>query len=328
MTDAPDGNGMLMLSASEIRTLVPIADAIAAMADAFTSVVDGTGDQPTRMVSKDGSALAMMARRAGPDGDGGTAFKLVSVRQANRTKGLPTVQALAVWFDAATGRPRLLIEGASLTSLRTGAASGLATDLLAASDAATLAMIGAGGQAADQIRAVGAVRAIREIRVFSPSGESASRLVENLRPELHEATISRVDSAVAAIADADVVCCATNSTSPVIPAEGLKDRVHVNAIGSYLPTMCELPDRLFARAQLVVVDELESALAESGEIIAALKSGSVSSSDLVELGDLIAAPQAVDGVTIFKSVGIALQDWAICRLLSERVPDHASQVAL
>jgi ornithine cyclodeaminase len=319
---------MFIVSGSEVRRLVPMTDAIAAMVDAFTSIVDGTADQPPRMVSSDGSALAMMARRNGLVGDRGTAFKLISVRQANRTQGLPTVQAVAIWFGAETGGPQLLIEGATLTSLRTGAASGLATDLLAAPDAATLAMIGAGGQAADQIRAVAAVRKIREVRIFSQSGESASRLVGSLQPELPDMAISRVDSAAAAVADADVVCCATNSASPVITGEGLKERVHINAIGSYLPTMCELPDRLLGRANLVVVDELKSALAESGEIIAALEAGSLVLSDLVELGDLIAAPRPPDGLTIFKSVGIALQDWAICQLLSERVPESASQAVL
>ena len=217
-------------------------DAIAAMRDAFIAVVDGTGDQPARVVAKDGSALAMMARRVtAHQSDGGTAFKLVSVGQPNRDKGLPTIQAVVLWFDGETRRPRLLAEGTTVTSLRTGAASGLATDLLAPPHAATLAMVGAGGQAADQVRAVCAVRSIREVRVCSRGATSAKRLVEQLRPELPDTTFRWVDSGRAAVEGADVVCCATNSVSPVFPADAIGERVHVNAIGAYRPTMREVP---------------------------------------------------------------------------------------
>jgi ornithine cyclodeaminase len=297
---------------------------------AFTSIVDGTGDQPPRAISEDGSALAMMAKRSSAlDGDGGIAFKLVSVWPPNRELGLPTTQAIALWFDAATRSPHLLIEGGSLTSLRTGAASGLATDLLADPDAATLAMIGAGGQAADQVRAVCTVRSIREVKIFSQHGASAQRLVDELRPLLPDTTVRYVPSARMALADADVVCCATNATSPVISDHGLAARVHINAVGAYRPMMCELPKELLAHAQLVVVDELEAALAESGEIIGAVQSGALAVQDIVELGNVIGTPPALlHGITVFKSVGIALQDWAICRLLSQRVPADTPTVRL
>lgn len=321
---------MFVVTAAELRKLVPMPDAITAVADAFASVVDGTGDQPRRVAFSDGTALAMMGRRisSGPT-DAGTAFKVVSVGQANPRLGLPAISALVVWFDGATRRPQLLVEGSSLTALRTGAASGVATQLLASRTASTLAMIGAGGQAADQVRSVCAVRDIATVRIFAPSGVSGERLATRLAPELPETEILLARSANEAVDGADVICCATNAADPVIAAETVGERVHVNALGSYRPDMREVPTKLLARAEIVAVDEREAAFAESGEIIAAVAAGALPESAIVEIGELVLdPPKAPTGLTVFKSVGIAMQDWAICRLLSERVPPDARTIDL
>jgi ornithine cyclodeaminase len=305
-----------VVGASELRRLVPMADAIEAVGAAFRALSAGAAEQPPRVALAGGAGLAMAAR-AGAEGD---AYKLVSVRPENRERGLPTIHALVVWFDGETGEPRLLVEGSALTALRTGAASGYATKLLAKPDASTLAMVGAGAQALDQVRAVCAVRPVERVRVFSPSGVSARALAERL-----EVDAEAVSSAAEAVAGADVVCCATNATSPVVPA--LTGRVHVNAVGSYRPEMRELPAGLLAAAEVVAVDERAAALAEAGELIDAVSRGVLEESQLVEIGTL-GSDVEPRGVTVFKSVGVAVQDWAICRVLAERVGADALSVDL
>jgi ornithine cyclodeaminase len=312
-----------------LRSLVPMRDAIVAVEEAFVAVADGTAEQPPRLVTGDGTVLAMLARRsANGAADGGTSFKAISVSQANRGSRSPTIHAIVLWFDGRTGRPRLLVEGAALTALRTGAAAGVATRLLASPTSSTLALIGAGAQAADQVRAVCATRAITEVRIFSPSA-SAERLVERLAGELPDVRLRRASSARAAVDGADVVCCATDSATPVLPADAVGERVHVNGIGSYLPTMRELPIELLARADVVAVDSRAAAMAEAGEIIDAVGAGRIAEEELVEIGVLVATPPPPPtGLTIFKSVGVAMQDWAICRLLEQRLPAGAQAVDL
>jgi ornithine cyclodeaminase len=267
----------------------------------------------------------MMARG---DAGSGTVVKLVSVRSNNGERGLPNVQALVAWLDGPTGEPRVLMDGTALTSLRTGAASAAATDLLAAPDASVLAVVGAGGQAADQIRGVSAVRSLDEVRIVSRSGATALALAEALAAELSATRLRAVPTVAEAVAGADVVCCATNSSTPVLSRGMLHDRVHVNAIGSYRPDMCELASDVLECASMVVVDAREAATSEAGEIIAAIASGAIVDADVLELGDLlIDPPRNVSGLTVFKSVGIAVQDWALAELVAGRLSPSDGPVA-
>lgn len=318
---------MLLVSSDQLRQLVPMADAIAAMRDAFTRVVQGTVDDPPRVGLKDGSALAMLARG---NATSGTAVKLISVRSGNRERGLPNIHALVTWLDGATGQPKFLIDGTAVTALRTGAASGVATDVLAAGDSSVLAMIGAGGQASDQIRAICAVRPIEEIRIVSQTGTTAEALAQVMASELPGVRLRAVRTIAEATASADVVCCATNSTEPVLTGDHLGGRVHVNAIGSYRPDMRELAPEALAQASMLVVDDVAATMLEAGEIIDAVASGAIAQPAIIELGQLLLQPPAdVQGLTIFKSVGIAVQDWGIAQLLSERLElEEAPVVAL
>src|SRR5262249_23322939 len=159
-----------------------------------------------------------------------TVCKLVGISRDNRSRGLPSVSASVIWLDAETAMPTLLVEGTALTALRTGAASGLATRLLSTEDASTLAMIGAGGQAADQVRAVCAVRPIDTVRIFSRSGTSAEQLRRRLAAELPGVRFEAAASSEEAVAGADVVSCATDAMSPVFEATSVDGRVHVNAV--------------------------------------------------------------------------------------------------
>jgi ornithine cyclodeaminase len=216
-----------------------------------------------------------------------------------------------------------------LTALRTGAASGAATDILAAPDASSLAVLGAGGQALDQIRGVAAVRPVRDVRIFSPSGASARRLATAVAAEFPGVTVLATRTASEAVNGAQVVCCATNSSTPVLSPEWIGGRAHINAIGSYRAEMKELPRDTIAQADYLVVDHLPAAKAEAGEVIDAVSAGVVSWDNVVEIGELAARPRVQpDGVTIFKSVGVAIQDWAICNLLDRRLASDSDSQPL
>jgi ornithine cyclodeaminase len=310
---------MQVISAADLRKLAPMPDAVEVVREAFRRLSQGDCDQPPRIATADGAALAMLASVSTADSPGGTVFKLVSVNPENRKRDLPTVHAIVVWLDRTTKRPRLLVEGSSLTALRTGAATGVATDILAAPDATALAVLGAGGQALDQIRGAAAVRALTEVRIFSPSQDSAQRLATLVSAELPSASVLATNTAVKAVSGADIVCCATDSPTPVLSTKWLKDRVHINAIGSYRPEMRELRRDTIARASLIAIDHLPAAQAEAGELIDAVASGAASWETMVEIGTLAGRPQSRrEGLTVFKSVGVAVQDWAICDLLDRR----------
>jgi ornithine cyclodeaminase len=307
------------ISSAQLRRLVPMPDAIGAMRDAFAKVANGAGDLPHRLTLADGTAIAMMARGSA---SAGTAIKVVSVRETNHGSSIPTIHAVVVWLDPSTGEPTLLIEGASVTALRTGAASGLATDLLAPPSAQVLAIVGAGGQAPDQIRGVLSVREITEIRICSRGGDSARLLAGQLADELPHVQIEVLPDVASAVCEADVVCCATTATQPVLARADLGERVHVNAIGSYRPEMRELERELLAHASIVAVDQRVASMSEAGEVIDAVQHSALDQNSLVEIGELVADPPAdVSGLTVFKSVGLAMQDWAIAQLVSERIGD-------
>lgn len=296
-------------------------DAIAAVREAFIAVAEGRADQPQRLASRDGRALAMLTRvQPGDD----TVFKVVTITPENRTLGRSSVHAVAVWVDGSSGRPLALIEGSTLTALRTGAASGVATQLFAPSDARVLALIGAGGQAADQVDAVCAVREIAEIRIASRSGTTAEALAQRLAEQRPGVRVTAVATAREAVMGADVVCCATTSTTPLFAFAELAENVHVNAIGSYTASMCELEPRVLSEARIVAVDELSAALAEAGDVIQAIDAGALAVEQLRQIGELVLDRSRPDGtgVTVFKSVGIASQDWAVARLAFERAAER------
>ena len=306
---------MLVISPDRLRQLVPMRAAIDAVREGFIAGSSGGIEQPARLALEGGRALAMLAA----DRQGiGTVLKAVTVRSGNAERGLPAVQAVVVWFDGETGTPEALIDGTTLTAIRTGAASGVATDLLASPDAGVLAMIGAGGQAPDQVRAVCAVRPIREVRIAARDPAHATGLAARLALELGSVRVTAT-GIPAALAGADVVCTATTATRPLFAIRDLAPAVHVNAIGAYTETMCELPAELLAEASVIAVDRVDAALAEAGDLIQAIGRGLIRADRLVEIGTLLARPTVPPGGrTVFKSVGVAAQDWALARIAVER----------
>jgi ornithine cyclodeaminase/alanine dehydrogenase-like protein (mu-crystallin family) len=306
---------MLMLTADDVRRALPMPEAITAMRDAFTQLAEGRVEMPLRTAirvpERDGVVLVMPARCDGPLGIGA---KIVSV-----FPGQP-IHAVAILLDAATGRPAAVIEGRSLTAIRTGAVSGLATELLARPDASRVAVIGSGVQARTQLEAVCTVRKITAVVVYSPTTAHAERFAHDMAGTgAVPATVDVAPSARHAVEDADVVCAATTSATPVFQAEWVPPGTHVNAVGSFTPEMRELDPALLGMA-VPVVDQRAAAMAEAGEVIAAVHGGLVDHAALIELGDVVigrvAGRTGAEEITVFKSVGLAVQDvvagaWAL-----------------
>lgn len=314
---------MIVITGADLRALVPVDDAIAAVRDAFVATTNNSVWQPARLVSPDGGTLMMVA--AGDESFGigaGTVLKVVSIRPENKQQGLPTLSATALYFDHDSGEPSALIDGRTLTALRTGAASGVATDLLASPQAHVLAVIGTGGQAADQLRSIAAVRPLKVVRVAARSYESACRFTDEITASKEWATkleLFPMHSPAEAVADADIICCATSSTCPLFPVTALKSRVHINAIGAFTARMCEIHPEILEHANVVAVDRRDAALEEAGDLIQAIKAGRLNDAELVEIGALLQdPPPPVDGITVFKSVGVAAQDWAVAALAVRR----------
>jgi ornithine cyclodeaminase/alanine dehydrogenase-like protein (mu-crystallin family) len=308
------------LDAEAIRAGVSIADMLDSVEGAYRDVASGRDRSPlrSRIELPNGDLLLMTGIR---EGSAGASVKLVTVTPANASRGLPTIHALVVWFDADTGRPLALIDGETLTAMRTGAASGVATRLLSRTDAASLAIIGTGGQAEWQLRAVLAARPIRRALVYSRDRSSREAFAASMA-ELTGIEVVAASTAEAAVSEADVICCATTSSEPVFDDAWVPSGAHVNGIGAYRLGMVELPPELLARADLVAVDSREAARAEAGDVVAAIERGLLAEDSLVEIGSIGAdwvATRPVEAITIFKSVGMAVQDVAAADLIADRL---------
>ncbi|MBM7863152.1 ornithine cyclodeaminase family protein [Lentzea nigeriaca] len=280
--------------------------AIEAVRAAFVGLTAGEFELPPRQAFSESRSLVMTVHHL-PTAS--TAVKVLSI-EVERD---PVITGTVVYSHPGG---QFVTDAVPLTTLRTGAVVGVATDLLADEDASHLALLGAGAQAADQVRAVHAVRPLKKLVVHNRNAGKAEALLESLKDELPDTVMDVALDAEEAVRDADVVCCATASTVPLFSCDALKERVHVNAIGSYRPAMRELPEELLTCAGVVVVDQVEAALSEAGEIIRAVNSGVLRLESLVELGAALGNPPLREGRTVFKSVGVAVQDWAVARLLA------------
>lgn len=282
-----------------------MSTAIDAVRDAFRELAAGNFVLPPRQIFGDGAVLVMSAYHS-PTGT--AVVKKIGIALDQ----VPAIRATLIWTG---GGEQLVADGSSITTLRTGAVVGVATDLLARADASRLTVIGTGAQAPDQVRAVLAVRPIADVTITGRSTERANALAQALAPEFPDVRFSPTTDLGASIADPHIICCATSSSTPLFTADALPADVHVNAIGAFRPTMRELPRDLFLHST-VVVDQREAALEESGEIIDAVESATLTEADLIELGPALADPPRRTGRTVFKSVGIGCQDWAVAAVLA------------
>ena len=317
-----------ILAGADVRQAVTMAEAIQAVREAYVQLSTGQAVVPLRtpvpVDRRQGVTLFMPAYLTASDALGA---KIVSVFPGNLERGLPTIHAVVVVVDAETGRPTALMDGTYLTALRTGAASGVATDLLARSDARVAAIFGAGAQARTQLEAVCTVRPIQTAWVFDPVPGAAAAYVAEMR--MRSRPIPRglrvAKSPAQAVSQADVICTATTSRAPVFDDADLKPGVHINGIGSYTPQMQEVPAATVARAK-VVVDSRSASLAEAGDLLIPLNDGTISLAQIHgEIGEVAAGRipgrQSDGEITFFKSVGVAVQDVAVASLILHRAAE-------
>lgn len=307
-----------LFSADDVVRSLPMAEAIEGMKSAYAQLSAGEAVLPLRAhipVSAADTTLVMPAYLPQSDALG---LKVVSVFNSNPPRGLKLINAVVIALDGATGQPLALIEGGSVTAIRTGAASGAGTDVLARPDAEVAAIFGAGVQARTQLEAVCTVRQIREVRVYSPEG-AESFAAEMVGRGPIPATILIADSPEAAVRDADIICTATTAHTPVFDGAWLKPGAHVNAIGSFTPEMQEI-DAATLRRSLVVVDSREAALAETGDLLIPIGRGEFAVEDIhAEVGEIINGARpgrtSPEQITLFKSVGLAVQDVVAAQII-------------
>lgn len=302
-----------------------MTEAIDIVEEAFVQLSAGQAIVPARtpipVAPHGGTILFMPAYLTVSDALG---VKIVSVFPGNLALGRPTIAAVVVVNDAATGEPRAVLDGAYLTALRTGAASGVATRWLARPESETVAIFGAGVQGRTQLEAVCTVRPIRRAWVFDVDPESARRFASEMgqRGGRIPADIRVASSPTEAARQADVLCAATTSRTPVVADADLKPGVHINGIGSFTPEMREIEEATVRRAR-VVVDSREAAWAEAGELIIPRQKGLIAESDVyAELGEIAAGRKEgradVAQVTFFKAVGNAVQDVSVASHVLKR----------
>ena len=309
---------------SRVRALLPMPRVIAAMEEAFRAISSGKAQVPVRsgiaLQDEDSRLLVMPASVPGWPF---ASVKIVSVCPQNRRRGIETINGVIEVFDARTGMPCARVHAESVTALRTGAASGLASRLLAPQDADTLALFGAGAQAATQLEAIHCVRPLREVLVF---GRDATRAAAFCRHWSAALGIPVRGAHRDELVRATLVATATTSPEPLFELDELHPEAHVNAVGSFTPQGCELPPALLAQAR-VVVDQRAACLQEAGEFQRARAAGLLEGrEDPEELGEVLVAGMARShGRSVFKSVGNALQDLAcVCALMEACRPQYDS----
>jgi alanine dehydrogenase len=312
-----------VLSKQDVQRAVPMREAIEIVKGAFAQLSEGKAVVPLRtqlpVERHKGVTLFMPAYLSESDDLG---VKIVSVFPGNLEMGLPTIFALVTVVEASTGRPVAVMDGTYLTALRTGAASGAATDLLARKDAKVAAIFGAGAQGRTQLLAVCEVRDIEKAWVYDVNPQAAERYAQEMAGKGRIPADLKVTSSPAeATREADVLCTATTSRTPVFADEDLKPGVHINAVGSFTPEMQEIPGQTVGRAR-VVVGSREGCLSETGDLIIPIRKGLITEHNIyAELGEIAAGVKPgrdnIEEITLFKSVGNAVQDVSVAKRVVE-----------
>jgi ornithine cyclodeaminase/alanine dehydrogenase-like protein (mu-crystallin family) len=300
----------LLLSETDVRAVLTMPDLIAAMEGALTAFSAGEVVQPVRSVLDLSDRHAffglMPAYLAATPALGA---KLVSVYHSNLERGLPSHLATIVLFDPETGALDAILDGRYITEARTAAVSAVSAKKLARADARTLAILGSGVQARSHVEALRHVRSFREIRAWSPTRA-------NLEKFTVEFGARAMDTAEAAVRGADVIVLATASSTPAIDNAWVADGAHVISVGACRPTQQELDLALVSRSRLFV-DSRAAALKESGDVIAAGEAHVVA-----ELGEAAAARKTPGEVTVFKSLGLAVEDVVAAHLALQRARER------
>jgi alanine dehydrogenase len=308
-----------VLSETQVQSLIDIDELTAALEQAHIQYSTGKAVMPVRLVVPLPQVQGRITSMPGfLSDDKALAMKVVTYFQENPKQNLPAILGTVLLFSAETGKLIAVMDGSYITGIRTACASAMATKALANADTPVLGILGAGVQARSHIPALSRVRKIKLIKIYSPSGASASAIKRDLEPTTGIA-IEVASSPAEALRDADIVVTATTANTPVVKFESLKAGAHINAVGSHRPDARELDGATMARAK-VIVDSREAIMAECGDVLLAIEEKSISKDHVhAEIGDVLSGAKSsrssADEITIYKSVGIAIQDVATASLV-------------
>jgi ornithine cyclodeaminase len=314
---------ILILSHAHVEQLLPMAECVDVMADALAGLARGEAHQPLRTVVRPPGAAGLMglmpAYMAGQRAAYG--LKAVCVFPGNSAVGKDAHQGGVMLFSAATGELLALMNASAITAIRTAAVSGVATRLLAQEGAGDLAIIGAGVQARAHLDALAGVRQIRRARVASRSPEHARAFAAELAPR-HAFPIEPAETVEQALRGADMIVTATTAAEPILRREWIAPGTHINAVGSSIPTTREIDTATIAAASLFV-DRRESTINESGDYLFAAREGAIGPEHIrAEIGEVAIGARpgrtAPDEITLFKSLGLAIEDLAAAYYVYER----------
>lgn len=309
-----------------VTALLPMEDAIDVMRQALIMLEGGDVVLPLRslvVLPGEGRVLGLMPSYVG--GLQTVGVKVIAVCPANFGSEYDTHQGVVLVFDIERGLLRAIVDATSITAIRTAAVSGVATDLLARPDAGDLAIIGAGTQAYTHLQAMRCVRPVHRVRIYSVPASSAEEFAAR-EAKLHGLQVEVAGAAEAAVAGADIICTTTTATEPVLLGEWIAPGAHINAVGAYSAITRELDSAAMVRSRFYV-DRRESTLNEAGEFLIPKREGLIGDDHIVgEIGGLLLGKVPGRGspneVTLFKSLGIAIEDLAaashVCRKAQER----------
>lgn len=305
---------MIVLSQRDLAQLLPMATAIEVVARAMVEVSAGRATLPLRSIMPLEGQNRMGLMPGAMTDPPAFGMKLISLFPDNPDAGYSSHEGAMLLFEALHGTVLGIMNAGLLTAIRTAAASGVATRALARSDAAVLAIIGAGEQARHHLDAMMAVADIRRLRIVGRRQEKARAFADEARRHYRELDVSVFTDIREAVADADVVCTTTNAVEPVLKGEWIAPGTHLNVVGSSVPSMREIDEALVARAALFV-DYRNSTFAQAGEVIAALEAGVIGKGHVrAEIGEVLAGTSAgrsgPQDITLYRSLGIAAQDIA------------------
>lgn len=306
---------ILILNHAEVAALLPVEACISVMAEALTALANGQVHQPLRTVIRPPQAAGLMGLMPSYMSGERAAYglKAICVFPQNATIGKDAHQGGVLLFSAETGELLALVNASAITAVRTAAVSGLATRLLAREDAAELALIGVGVQGQAHLAAMAAVRPLQRVRVTSRNPANARKFAAIMAPN-YPFPIEVVGSVEAAVNGADLIVTATTAAEPILRREWLRAGVHINAVGSSIPTTREIDTATMVAASLYV-DRRESTLNEAGDYLLAAREGAIGPDHIrAEIGELLigTAPGRTSPgeITLFKSLGLAVEDLA------------------
>ena len=312
---------LLVLAHEDVKRLLPMEECIELMAEALADLARGGSWQPLRFVVRPPEEQSLMglmpAHRSSPEPAYG--LKTVCIFPGNPARGLDAHQGGVMLFDGETGELRALIDASAVTSIRTAAVSAVATRALARPDSKVLAILGSGVQARAHLEAMAKVLSFEQARVWSRTAEHAHAFAAEAEAPF---PVEAAGSAEAAVRDADVVVTVTSAREPIVERGWLAPGIHVNAVGSSIPTARELDSATIAAAALFV-DRRESTLNESGEYLRAVEEEGIGPDHIrAELGEVLVG--SADGrrsneeLTVFVSLGLAVEDLAAAEYLYRR----------